>query len=294
MVFLWLVHFDPLVKKMSDANHLSGPVRKQKFTSTGSKVHGFWFVIGGFRSVSWVSVFQGSLLVIVMTINGSEKRNCEGGFWASECVCFWKAQWPAAKEYILQWFIQQNHQRDNTHSLNHKSYLHLTHKVTFALTSKHAGGFYLKASLVPTKHKPIPFTFIHQFLNVFVLFLLILLGCKPQNFCATSPYALDIWEQNRSVLLWPKPDVNIPNIFDRFHPWTANLQISMRLTLSAIKCRAGKAFFPICLLPCTRHSHGRHSPRFACLRWHVLLAYCSFASKQAVSITLFRPCPNNN
>ena len=26
------------------------------------------------------SVFHGSLLVIVMMINGSEKRNCEGGF----------------------------------------------------------------------------------------------------------------------------------------------------------------------------------------------------------------------
>ena len=27
-----------------------------------------------------VSVFQGSLLVIVIMIDGSEKRNCEGGF----------------------------------------------------------------------------------------------------------------------------------------------------------------------------------------------------------------------
>ena len=30
------------------------------------------------------------------------------------------------------------------------------------------------------------------------------------------------------ILLWPKPDVNIPNIFDRFHPWTSDFQISMR------------------------------------------------------------------
>ena len=92
-VFLWLVHFDPLVKKMSDANRLCGPLRKRKFTSTGSKGHFLCFVIGGFRSVLRVSVFQGSLLVI---------------------------------------------------------------------------------------------------------------------------------------LLWPKPDVNIPNIFDRFHPWTSDFQISMR------------------------------------------------------------------
>ena len=30
------------------------------------------------------------------------------------------------------------------------------------------------------------------------------------------------------ILLWPKPDVNIPNIFDRFHPWTSDFQISIR------------------------------------------------------------------
>ena len=59
-----MVHFDPLVKKMSGVNHLSGPLRKGKFSSTGSKGHCLWFVIGGFRSVFWVSVFQGSLLVI--------------------------------------------------------------------------------------------------------------------------------------------------------------------------------------------------------------------------------------
>ena len=29
-------------------------------------------------------MFQGSLLVIVIMIDGSEKRNCEGGFWALE------------------------------------------------------------------------------------------------------------------------------------------------------------------------------------------------------------------
>ena len=39
-------------------NHLSRPLRKQKFTSAGSKGHGLWFVIGGFQSVLYVSVFQ--------------------------------------------------------------------------------------------------------------------------------------------------------------------------------------------------------------------------------------------
>ena len=35
---------------------------------------------GELGSVLCVSVFQGSLLVIVIMIDGSEKRNCEGGF----------------------------------------------------------------------------------------------------------------------------------------------------------------------------------------------------------------------
>ena len=37
-------------------------------------------MIGGFRSVLCVSLFQGSLLVIAIMIDDSEKRNCEGGF----------------------------------------------------------------------------------------------------------------------------------------------------------------------------------------------------------------------
>ena len=47
---------------------------------------------GELGSVLCVSVFQGSLLVIVIMIDGSEKRNCEGGFWTLEFACFWKAQ----------------------------------------------------------------------------------------------------------------------------------------------------------------------------------------------------------
>ena len=45
-----------------------------------------------FRSGLCVSVFQGSLLVIVIMIDGSEKRNCQGGFWTLEFACLWKAQ----------------------------------------------------------------------------------------------------------------------------------------------------------------------------------------------------------
>ena len=73
-------------------NHLNGPLRKQNFTLTGSKGQGLWFVIGGFRSVLCVSVFQGSLLVIVIMIDGNEKRNCEGGFWTLVFACLWKMQ----------------------------------------------------------------------------------------------------------------------------------------------------------------------------------------------------------
>ena len=61
-------------------NHLNGSLRKQSFPLTGSKGQGLRFVIGGFRSVLCVSVFQGSLLVIVIMIDGSEKRNREGDF----------------------------------------------------------------------------------------------------------------------------------------------------------------------------------------------------------------------
>ena len=64
----------------SAVNHLSGPLRKQEFIKTSSKGHGLGSVIGGFRSVLCVTVFQGSLLVIVIMIDGSEKRICEGSF----------------------------------------------------------------------------------------------------------------------------------------------------------------------------------------------------------------------
>ena len=38
------------------------------------------------------SVFQGSWLVIVIMIDGSEKHNCEDGFWTLEFASLWKAQ----------------------------------------------------------------------------------------------------------------------------------------------------------------------------------------------------------
>ena len=92
---MWIVKFKSqlTIAFFAAVNNLGGPLRKQNFTLTGSKGHGFWFVIGGFRSVLCVSVFQGSLLVIVIMINGSEKRNCERGLiWNLEFACLWKAQ----------------------------------------------------------------------------------------------------------------------------------------------------------------------------------------------------------
>ena len=54
--------------------------RCRQSSLTGSKGHGFWFVIGRFRSVLCVSVFQGSLPVIVILIDGSENAIVKAAF----------------------------------------------------------------------------------------------------------------------------------------------------------------------------------------------------------------------
>ena len=59
----------------------------------GSKGHGLWTVIGVFRFVLCVCAFQGSLLVTVIMIDCSEKRNFEGGFWTLECASLWTEQY---------------------------------------------------------------------------------------------------------------------------------------------------------------------------------------------------------
>ena len=58
---------------LAAVNHLNGPLRKQNF-------HGFLFVIGGFRSVLCVSVFQGSLLVIVIMIDAAKNAIVKAAF----------------------------------------------------------------------------------------------------------------------------------------------------------------------------------------------------------------------
>ena len=47
-------------------NHLSGPLRKHIFTWTSSRGHVLWFVIGEFRSVSFISCFKVRCFVIVL------------------------------------------------------------------------------------------------------------------------------------------------------------------------------------------------------------------------------------
>jgi len=68
-------------------------------------------MIGGFRSVLCVSVFQGSFLVIVIMTDGSEKLNCAGGFWTSEIACFLKSAVSLARNNFImtksQFLVQQ-------------------------------------------------------------------------------------------------------------------------------------------------------------------------------------------
>ena len=102
-----------------------------------------------------------------------------------------------------------------------------------------------------------------------------------------------------------KPDDNIPNIFDRFRrpnfdeAKILKIQISFWDRISAIKCRvlAELSFLHVSyIVQDVRMADIRLASLvyLRCLRWHVLRAYCTFASKQAVSITLFGPRPNKN
>ena len=59
-----------------------------------------------------------------------------------------------------------------------------------------------------------------------------------------------------------------------------------------MKYPASRTFFSAWFSLCTSRSRGRHSRRLACLRSHVLRAYCNFESKQANSITLFGRRPD--
>ena len=67
----------PTIAFFAAVNHLNGPLRKQNFTSRVQKVMvcDLWISIR-----LCVSLFGGSLLVIVIMIDGSDKHNCEGGF----------------------------------------------------------------------------------------------------------------------------------------------------------------------------------------------------------------------
>ena len=110
-------------------NYLNGPLREQNFSLTGSKGHGLWFVIDGFRSVLCLSVFQGSLLVIVIMIDRSENRivrdrsNYRKIFvnvsyyklFALSQRTFWSFMWlmlftsQALRWFLFQLFLTSNH-----------------------------------------------------------------------------------------------------------------------------------------------------------------------------------------
>ena len=79
-------------------NHFSRPFRKEKFISMGSKGSGLWFVIGGFRSSLSVSLFHGSLLVIVIVTHWRQRKtqlwrrllNFSVGLFLKKAVCLMK------------------------------------------------------------------------------------------------------------------------------------------------------------------------------------------------------------
>ena len=66
----------PAIASYAAVNHNNGPLRKQNFTSWVQKV----MVCDLWVSIRFVCFsVQGSLLVIVIMNDGSDKHNCEGG-----------------------------------------------------------------------------------------------------------------------------------------------------------------------------------------------------------------------
>ena len=59
-------NFEGILGFFCSVNHLSRSLRKHTFTRTSSKGHGLWFVIIRFRTIWFVSVFRGSLLLIAL------------------------------------------------------------------------------------------------------------------------------------------------------------------------------------------------------------------------------------
>ena len=76
-------HTNSKVQKSTwlSSNHLSGPLYFNGFKRSWFSCD-LWLVdFGPF------CVFHGSTFTIVIIIDGSEKRNCEGSFWTLEFVC---------------------------------------------------------------------------------------------------------------------------------------------------------------------------------------------------------------
>ena len=104
---MWILKFKSqlMIAFFAAVNHLNGPLRKQNFTLTGSKGHGLWFVIGGFRSVLYVSVRIHVLMLVACDRNydwRQRKTQSSVGFWTSEFTCLWKAQLSTVKPCLIQ------------------------------------------------------------------------------------------------------------------------------------------------------------------------------------------------
>ena len=78
----------PTIAFFAAVNHLNGPLRKQNFTSRVQKV----MVCDLWISIRFVCFSVSRFVACDCMIDGSDKHNCEGGFWTLEFVCLWKAQ----------------------------------------------------------------------------------------------------------------------------------------------------------------------------------------------------------
>ena len=84
-------------------NLLSRPLRKQNFTVTGSKSHSLWFVIYPFFCVS---VFQGSLLVILIWLTAAKSACVKAAFELQSLHVFEKCTKP--KSTVQVHFLKTN------------------------------------------------------------------------------------------------------------------------------------------------------------------------------------------
>ena len=125
------------------------------------------------------------------------------------------------------------------------------------------------------------------------------------EFCVTSPLVLENWEQKYCQTLGNKPNHSHRVPRGRLFKGKCKLFNSL---FQSVYLVFPKSLFRLADLFAVRYlrvvcnedkcivvtQRGRHSRHLACLRSHVLRAYCNFESKHANSITLFERRPNKN